>query len=151
MRQLIEIDGKWLLEVAPHYYKEKEIEDSTTKRMPKKAGKAAGSRWLSPSQNNSVPVINANRCRSKNLCNCETSNRKVLFLANYLSVTENESRNNRSAFRLTDVQEIERQDEIGGRVERGGQPAEAFRLANLAQLDTFHVFSSVAYKFDSCK
>ncbi|KAF7261867.1 hypothetical protein EG68_00684 [Paragonimus skrjabini miyazakii] len=26
MRQVIEIDSKWLLEVAPHYYKEKEIE-----------------------------------------------------------------------------------------------------------------------------
>ena len=44
MRQLIEIEGKWLLEVAPHYYKEKEIEDSSMKKMPKKAGKAAGSR-----------------------------------------------------------------------------------------------------------
>lgn len=26
MRQVIEIEPKWLLEVAPHYYKEKEIE-----------------------------------------------------------------------------------------------------------------------------
>jgi pre-mRNA-splicing factor ATP-dependent RNA helicase DHX16 len=42
MRQLIEIEGKWLLEVAPHYYKEKEIQDSTTKKMPKNMGKAAG-------------------------------------------------------------------------------------------------------------
>ena len=32
--------GKWLVEVAPHYYKDKEIEDSTTKKMPKKVGKS---------------------------------------------------------------------------------------------------------------
>jgi len=37
MRQVIEIESKWLLEVAPHYYKEKEIDDSTAK-MPKKKG-----------------------------------------------------------------------------------------------------------------
>ena len=37
MRQVIEIDSSWLLEVAPHYYKEKEIDDSTAK-MPKKKG-----------------------------------------------------------------------------------------------------------------
>ena len=36
--KVIEIDSKWLLEVAPHYYKEKEIEDSSTKKMPKKIG-----------------------------------------------------------------------------------------------------------------
>jgi pre-mRNA-splicing factor ATP-dependent RNA helicase DHX16 len=38
MRQIIEIDNKWLLEVAPHYYKEKEIEDPTSKKMPRKTG-----------------------------------------------------------------------------------------------------------------
>ena len=37
MRQVIEIESSWLLEVAPHYYKEKEIDDSTAK-MPKKKG-----------------------------------------------------------------------------------------------------------------
>ncbi|XP_052124622.1 pre-mRNA-splicing factor ATP-dependent RNA helicase DHX16 [Frankliniella occidentalis] len=40
MRQVIEIESKWLLEVAPHYYKAKELEDSTNKKMPKLLGKA---------------------------------------------------------------------------------------------------------------
>ncbi|XP_033836606.1 pre-mRNA-splicing factor ATP-dependent RNA helicase DHX16 [Periophthalmus magnuspinnatus] len=39
MRQVIEIDSSWLLEVAPHYYKSKELEDSSTKKMPRKQGK----------------------------------------------------------------------------------------------------------------
>ncbi|XP_030376802.1 pre-mRNA-splicing factor ATP-dependent RNA helicase DHX16 [Scaptodrosophila lebanonensis] len=40
MRQVIEIESKWLLEVAPHYYKAKELEDSTNKKMPKIAGRS---------------------------------------------------------------------------------------------------------------
>ncbi|KAJ1521071.1 hypothetical protein ONE63_002777 [Megalurothrips usitatus] len=40
MRQTIEIESKWLLEVAPHYYKARELEDSTNKKMPKVLGKA---------------------------------------------------------------------------------------------------------------
>nr|XP_050863129.1 pre-mRNA-splicing factor ATP-dependent RNA helicase DHX16 isoform X1 [Vespula vulgaris] len=40
MRQVTEIESKWLLEVAPHYYKPKELEDSTNKKMPKVAGRA---------------------------------------------------------------------------------------------------------------
>ncbi|XP_005179774.1 pre-mRNA-splicing factor ATP-dependent RNA helicase DHX16 [Musca domestica] len=40
MRQVIEIESKWLLEVAPHYYKAKELEDSTNKKMPKVQGRA---------------------------------------------------------------------------------------------------------------
>ncbi|XP_053677739.1 pre-mRNA-splicing factor ATP-dependent RNA helicase DHX16 [Anopheles nili] len=40
MRSVIEIDSKWLLEVAPHYYKPKELEDSTNKKMPKTVGRA---------------------------------------------------------------------------------------------------------------
>ncbi|XP_028656562.1 pre-mRNA-splicing factor ATP-dependent RNA helicase DHX16 [Erpetoichthys calabaricus] len=39
MRQVIEIESSWLLEVAPHYYKAKELEDSSTKKMPKNMGK----------------------------------------------------------------------------------------------------------------
>ena len=35
--QTIEIESKWLVEVAPHYYKEKDIEE---KKMPKQRGKA---------------------------------------------------------------------------------------------------------------
>ncbi|XKL60434.1 hypothetical protein PGB90_007491 [Kerria lacca] len=41
MRQSIEIESKWLLEVAPHYYQEKELEDSTNTKMPKITGKSA--------------------------------------------------------------------------------------------------------------
>ncbi|XP_050423506.1 pre-mRNA-splicing factor ATP-dependent RNA helicase DHX16 isoform X2 [Adelges cooleyi] len=39
MRQVTEIESKWLLEVAPHYYQDKELEDSTNKRLPKTVGK----------------------------------------------------------------------------------------------------------------
>ncbi|XP_043940421.1 pre-mRNA-splicing factor ATP-dependent RNA helicase DHX16 [Protopterus annectens] len=39
MRQIIEIENNWLLEVAPHYYKSKELEDPNSKKMPKKVGK----------------------------------------------------------------------------------------------------------------
>ncbi|KAM4835739.1 pre-mRNA-splicing factor ATP-dependent RNA helicase DHX16 [Thomomys bottae] len=39
MRQVLEIESSWLLEVAPHYYKAKEVEDPHTKKMPKKIGK----------------------------------------------------------------------------------------------------------------
>ncbi|KAL7291442.1 hypothetical protein TKK_0015026 [Trichogramma kaykai] len=40
MRQVTEIESKWLLEVAPHYYKPKELEDSTNKKVPKVVGRA---------------------------------------------------------------------------------------------------------------
>ncbi|KAG9472396.1 hypothetical protein GDO78_019824 [Eleutherodactylus coqui] len=40
MRQIIEIDSSWLLEVAPHYYRSKELEDASSKKMPKQAGKS---------------------------------------------------------------------------------------------------------------
>ncbi|KAI5702577.1 hypothetical protein M8J76_016120 [Diaphorina citri] len=40
MRQVTEIESKWLLEVAPHYYKPRELEDSTNKKMPKTLGKS---------------------------------------------------------------------------------------------------------------
>ncbi|CAN7992938.1 unnamed protein product [Ixodes hexagonus] len=40
MRQVIEIENSWLLEVAPHYYKAKDLDDSSMKKMPKNTGKA---------------------------------------------------------------------------------------------------------------
>ncbi|CAH0555809.1 unnamed protein product [Brassicogethes aeneus] len=40
MRQVVEIESKWLLEVAPHYYKQKELEDPTNKKMPKTVGRS---------------------------------------------------------------------------------------------------------------
>ncbi|BES89262.1 ATP-dependent RNA helicase [Nesidiocoris tenuis] len=39
MRQASEIESKWLLEVAPHYYKPKELEDSTNMKFSKNIGK----------------------------------------------------------------------------------------------------------------
>lgn len=44
MRQTIEIDPAWLLEVAPHYYKPKDVDESggnLGKKMPKQVGKSA--------------------------------------------------------------------------------------------------------------
>ncbi|VDN59100.1 unnamed protein product [Dracunculus medinensis] len=41
MREVIEIESAWLMEVAPHYYKLKELEDPTNKKMPKQKGKVA--------------------------------------------------------------------------------------------------------------
>ena len=40
MRNVIEVKNDWLLEVAPHYFKASELEDSTNKKMPKGRGKA---------------------------------------------------------------------------------------------------------------
>ncbi len=37
---MIEIENSWLLEVAPHYYKAKDLESGANRKMPKKAGKA---------------------------------------------------------------------------------------------------------------
>ena len=41
MRQIVEIKSEWLVEIAPHYYKKKDVEDDSGKRMPKVVGKAA--------------------------------------------------------------------------------------------------------------
>ena len=40
MRQVITIENKWLLQVAPHYFKAKDLEDSTNMKMPKNKGKS---------------------------------------------------------------------------------------------------------------
>lgn len=40
MRSVIPIKAEWLTELAPHYYKTKEIEDARNKKMPKGSGKA---------------------------------------------------------------------------------------------------------------
>ena len=42
MRQIIEIKPEWLIELAPHFYEKKDIEDSSSKKMPK--GKYRSSR-----------------------------------------------------------------------------------------------------------
>lgn len=46
MRQVLEIQPEWLLEVAPHYYKEKDLSDGDGKgvgqrKMPKTVGKSS--------------------------------------------------------------------------------------------------------------
>ncbi|XP_024374932.1 pre-mRNA-splicing factor ATP-dependent RNA helicase DEAH1 [Physcomitrium patens] len=41
MRQVIEIKPDWLVEIAPHYYKLKDVEDSGAHKMPKGKGRAS--------------------------------------------------------------------------------------------------------------
>eukprot|EP00029_Vermamoeba_vermiformis_P013374 TRINITY_DN828_c0_g1_i1.p1 TRINITY_DN828_c0_g1~~TRINITY_DN828_c0_g1_i1.p1 ORF type:complete len:1026 (+),score=350.52 TRINITY_DN828_c0_g1_i1:132-3209(+) len=41
MRQVMEIRPDWLLEIAPHYYRSKELEDDSQKKLAKKTGKSA--------------------------------------------------------------------------------------------------------------
>lgn len=40
MRQVSEIDPDWLPEIAPHYYKQKDVRDETKQKMPKGKGAA---------------------------------------------------------------------------------------------------------------
>ncbi|KAL3688626.1 hypothetical protein R1sor_014935 [Riccia sorocarpa] len=40
MRQVIEIKPEWLVEIAPHYYKRSDVEDSVSQKMPKGRGRA---------------------------------------------------------------------------------------------------------------
>ncbi len=42
MRSVVPIKPEWLVEIAPHYYKAKEVEDAKTKKMPKAKGAAYG-------------------------------------------------------------------------------------------------------------
>uniref|UniRef100_A0A7E4ZXY9 RNA helicase n=1 Tax=Panagrellus redivivus TaxID=6233 RepID=A0A7E4ZXY9_PANRE len=41
MREVIDVDPRWLSKIAPHYYKSNELEDATTKKTARKAGKSA--------------------------------------------------------------------------------------------------------------
>lgn len=43
MRNVLPIKGDWLLELAPHYYKAKDVEDARAKKMPKTQGRAGPS------------------------------------------------------------------------------------------------------------
>jgi pre-mRNA-splicing factor ATP-dependent RNA helicase DHX16 len=40
MRQVVEIENTWLLEVAPHYYNQKQLDDTSNRKMPKTVGKS---------------------------------------------------------------------------------------------------------------
>ncbi|KAJ6795426.1 pre-mRNA-splicing factor ATP-dependent RNA helicase DEAH1 [Iris pallida] len=40
MRQVIELKPDWLVEIAPHYYQLKDVEDSGTKKLPRGEGRA---------------------------------------------------------------------------------------------------------------
>ncbi|KAM1322870.1 hypothetical protein ACFX2F_015770 [Malus domestica] len=42
MRQVTELKREWLVEIAPHYYQLKDVEDSTSKKMPRGEGRAQG-------------------------------------------------------------------------------------------------------------
>jgi hypothetical protein len=42
MRQIVEIKSEWLVEIAPHYYKKKDVEDEGSKKMPKAVGRSSG-------------------------------------------------------------------------------------------------------------
>ncbi|XP_061343288.1 pre-mRNA-splicing factor ATP-dependent RNA helicase DEAH1-like [Gastrolobium bilobum] len=39
MRQVTELKPEWLVEIAPHYYQLKDVEDSSSKKMPRGVGK----------------------------------------------------------------------------------------------------------------
>ncbi|KAJ4802065.1 RNA helicase-like [Rhynchospora pubera] len=41
MRQVTELKPDWLVEIAPHYYQLKDVDDPTTKKMPRGQGKSA--------------------------------------------------------------------------------------------------------------
>ena len=40
MRQVLKIENSWLLEVAPHYFNCKELDDASSRKMPKNTGKS---------------------------------------------------------------------------------------------------------------
>ncbi|XP_045825169.1 pre-mRNA-splicing factor ATP-dependent RNA helicase DEAH1-like isoform X1 [Trifolium pratense] len=40
MRQITELKPEWLLEIAPHYYQQKDVEDTSSKKMPRGEGRA---------------------------------------------------------------------------------------------------------------
>jgi pre-mRNA-splicing factor ATP-dependent RNA helicase DHX16 len=39
MRMVTPIQSEWLIELAPHFYKKEDIEDTVNKKMPKVLGK----------------------------------------------------------------------------------------------------------------
>ncbi|VVB02186.1 unnamed protein product [Arabis nemorensis] len=41
MRQVTELKPEWIIEIAPHSYQLKDVEDATSKKMPKTGGRAA--------------------------------------------------------------------------------------------------------------
>ncbi|XP_021756954.1 pre-mRNA-splicing factor ATP-dependent RNA helicase DEAH1-like isoform X1 [Chenopodium quinoa] len=47
MRQVTELKLDWLIEIAPHYYQMKDVEDASTKKMPKGKGHSAATQGKS--------------------------------------------------------------------------------------------------------
>ncbi|CAI0422635.1 unnamed protein product [Linum tenue] len=41
MRQVTELKPDWLVEIAPHYYQLKDVEDPASKKMPKGVGRTS--------------------------------------------------------------------------------------------------------------
>ncbi|XP_020225786.1 pre-mRNA-splicing factor ATP-dependent RNA helicase DEAH1 [Cajanus cajan] len=40
MRQVTELKPEWLVEIAPHYYQLQDVEDSSSKKLPRGPGRA---------------------------------------------------------------------------------------------------------------
>lgn len=40
MRQVTELKPEWLVEIAPHFYQLKDVEDPGSKKMPRTEGRA---------------------------------------------------------------------------------------------------------------
>ena len=41
MRNVLEIQPQWLVEIAPHYYSQKDVDDAAARKMPRKPGRRA--------------------------------------------------------------------------------------------------------------
>jgi pre-mRNA-splicing factor ATP-dependent RNA helicase DHX16 len=41
MRMVTPIKSEWLIDIAPHYYKQNDIEEASKKKMPKGMGKGS--------------------------------------------------------------------------------------------------------------
>ena len=41
MRNVLEIQPRWLVEIAPHYYSQKDVDDAAARKMPKNPGRKA--------------------------------------------------------------------------------------------------------------
>lgn len=44
IRQVFDIEGRWLFQVAPHFYREQDVEDKSNRKMPKAVGRSSGKR-----------------------------------------------------------------------------------------------------------
>jgi len=59
MRQVIEIKPEWLVEIAPHYYSKGDIEDGSSRKMPKKVGRSSTFKITTKNKQQQVPELTA--------------------------------------------------------------------------------------------